>query len=585
MRAAGLNQVVCQQKVRSLWCVMFLAAFLAIGTSAHAAQAQISPSNVNFGDQAIDTSSAPTLMTLTNYNVTSVRVTRISSSVARFTYSGPSLPVTLGPGQSLAGEVTFRPTAAREYQGTLVFKFAVGAQINAALNGIGVGIAPSITVQPTNQTAIAGQTATFSAAASGSAPLSYRWRKNGEAISGASGEFYTTPATSVANNGALFSVRVINSAGSVTSNNAMLNVDLAPAFTTQPTSQTVNAGQAATFSAVVTGTAPLRYQWSKNGLAINGAMLASYTTPTTVAGDNGTLFSVAASDPVGNVTSNNAMLNVNLAPAISTQPTSQTVNAGQAATFSVFVTGTAPLSYQWSRNGDIVSGATAASYTTAATTSADNGSLFGVTTSNLAGRVTSTNVTLTVNAAPTYTLSANPSSLALGNVDTGGSNSLEVTLTNSGNANVAVSNVSITGAGFGTSGVASGQVLAPAQTATLNVSFTPAATGSVTGNVIVSSNASNSPTSISLTGTGVQVLLHQATLSWTASTSVVIGYNIHRAAVSGGPYTKQNSAIVAGSSYVDTSVQSGQEYFYVATAVDSDDVEGTNSNEAAANIP
>ncbi len=66
------------------------------------------------------------------------------------------------------------------------------------------------------------------------------------------------------------------------------------------------------------------------------------------------------------------------APTITTQPGNQTVTAGQTATFTVVATGTAPLTYQWQKNGVNVSGATAASYTTAATTTADSGTTFRV---------------------------------------------------------------------------------------------------------------------------------------------------------------------------------------------------------------
>jgi len=87
------------------------------------------------------------------------------------------------------------------------------------------------------------------------------------------------------------------------------------------------------------------------------------------------------------------------APAITTEPGSQNVTVGHAATFSVVATGTTPLSYQWQRNGTAITGATASSYTTAATTLADNGAIFKVTVTNSSGAVTSTAATLTVSAA------------------------------------------------------------------------------------------------------------------------------------------------------------------------------------------
>src|SRR2546430_1291190 len=137
----------------------------------------------------------------------------------------------------------------------------------------------------------------------------------------------------------------------------------APTITTQPVSQTVTAGQTATFSVVGSGTAPLSYQWQKNGANISGATSASYTTPATTSTDNGATYDVVVSNSAGTVTSNAATLTVNAAataPTITTQPVSQTVTAGQTATFSVVGSGTAPLSYQWQKNGANISGATAA---------------------------------------------------------------------------------------------------------------------------------------------------------------------------------------------------------------------------------
>ncbi|WP_374437630.1 M64 family metallopeptidase [Inhella sp.] len=86
---------------------------------------------------------------------------------------------------------------------------------------------------------------------------------------------------------------------------------------------------------------------------------------------------------------------VNL-PAITSQPASVTVDAGRTATFSVSASSSAALSYQWRRNGSTISGATAASYTTPATTAADNGANFSVVVTNSRGSVTSNNATLTV---------------------------------------------------------------------------------------------------------------------------------------------------------------------------------------------
>ncbi|MCX8518351.1 MAG: immunoglobulin domain-containing protein, partial [Rhodoferax sp.] len=92
--------------------------------------------------------------------------------------------------------------------------------------------------------------------------------------------------------------------------------------------------------------------------------------------------------------------NTPIAPTITTQPAAQTVTSGQTASFSVAATGTGPLTYQWKKNGTDVTGATSSTYTTPATSSADNGASYSVSVSNSAGTVTSSSATLAVTAAP-----------------------------------------------------------------------------------------------------------------------------------------------------------------------------------------
>ena len=89
-----------------------------------------------------------------------------------------------------------------------------------------------------------------------------------------------------------------------------------------------------------------------------------------------------------------------------------------------------------------------------------------------------------------------------------------------------------------------------------------------------------------VSGTCLAGLAHSTSLNWTASTSSgVAGYNVYRGTVSNGPYTKLTSALVVGTGYTDVSVQAGQTYYYVITAVDSTNNESAYSNQAPAAIP
>ncbi len=268
--------------------------------------------------------------------------------------------------------------------------------------------APAITTQPLSQTVTAGRSASFSVVATGTAPITYQWRKNGVAVTGATAATYTTPATTLGDSGSVFDVVLVNSGGTVTSTPATLTVQasvVAPTLTAQPANQTVAVGQSATFSVTATGTAPLSYQWRKNGSAITGATGASFTTPATVASDSGSLFTVVVSNSAGSVTSNAATLTVSTTTSltITTQPQSRTVTVGQSAVFSVVAMGTAPITYQWRKNGSAITGATRASYTTPSTVAGDSGSSFTVVVSNSGGSVTSNAATLTVLSPPRIT--------------------------------------------------------------------------------------------------------------------------------------------------------------------------------------
>jgi hypothetical protein len=259
------------------------------------------------------------------------------------------------------------------------------------------------------------------------------------------------------------------------------------------------------------------------------------------------------------------------------------------------------------KNGTVISGATSSSYATPAATTSDSGSQFTVMVKNSFGKALSNAATLSVLAQPTPTSSTTtlttsntttsitsgtgtlvvtPLSLDFGSIMIGSSGTLAAQVSNSGTADVSIANVSISGAGFAVSGLSTGQTLAPAQSIRLDVTFAPVASGGVAGGIAVTSNATDSTLAISLSGTGVQPpVSHSVTLSWNPSTSVILGYNVYRGAVSGGPYTLQNTSLLASGSYVDNNVQSGSLYFYVATAVDGNNVESGYSSEISVPVP
>jgi fibronectin type 3 domain-containing protein len=101
----------------------------------------------------------------------------------------------------------------------------------------------------------------------------------------------------------------------------------------------------------------------------------------------------------------------------------------------------------------------------------------------------------------------------------------------------------------------------------------------------LTSNASNPTLAISLSGTGVSSTNRAVTLSWTASSSSISGYNIYRSIVSGGPYAQVNSSILTTPSYTDQAVAAGSTYYYRVTAVGTNGMQSAYSNEATVVVP
>jgi uncharacterized delta-60 repeat protein len=256
--------------------------------------------------------------------------------------------------------------------------------------------------QPADQTNNPFTQATFTMTATGQTPLSYEWLKNGLRLTNGgnvSGAITSTlTLTNVLGGDAgPYQVVVSNAFGSVTSSVATLTV-LDPTVTSQPVSQTNNAGQTVVFTATALGTTTLNYQWLKNGLKladggnVSGALTSTLTLTNVLGGDAGA-YRLVVSNTWGSVTSIVASLSVN-DPVLASQPASQSPNPGQAVLFNVTAVGTSPLNYQWLKNeaglgdGGNVSGAHAATLMLSNAFGADVGA-YRVIVSNVWGSVTS----------------------------------------------------------------------------------------------------------------------------------------------------------------------------------------------------
>ncbi len=161
-----------------------------------------------------------------------------------------------------------------------------------------------------------------------------------------------------------------------------------------------------------------------------------------------------------------------------------------------------------------------------------------------------------------------------------------VTLTNGGTNTLSISSFAVTGTNSSdfVQNNTCGTLVAAAATCAIVVLFTPSIAGAETAALSISDNATGSPQSVSLSGTGS----HDVILSWTASTtSGVTGYNVYRGTTSGGESsTALNSAPTSGTTYTDANLTAGVEYYYRVTSVISTGAtQSSASNEASATVP
>ncbi len=196
-------------------------------------------------------------------------------------------------------------------------------------------------------------------------------------------------------------VWVLNTARDGSATAANWTPALAPVILTPPASAALNAGDALSLSVSVAALPAATYQWKKDGADIPGATAATYSVASATAGDTGS-YTVAVTNSAGSATSTAALITVGsgvIAPSISAHPADVSVASGQLATFTVVAAGSAPLTYQWKKNGTDIPGATSATYTIASAAVSDNGA-YTVVVSNSASSITSSAGTLTVSAPP-----------------------------------------------------------------------------------------------------------------------------------------------------------------------------------------
>ena len=263
---------------------------------------------------------------------------------------------------------------------------------------------PALVLQPQGTTNDFGQNVSLHVQAQGSGTLTYQWQKNGGNLSdggnviGAQTADLTLAQVSFFDVGS-YSVIVQNTAGSTNSTPVIVFVR-DPIVNSQPQNRTNVTGTQATFTASAIGSPPITYQWKhgstilSNGGTISGSSSASLTISSVTPADAGSYTFTASGGQSGQTATSTAAILTVLDPvAITVPPSSRNVAVGNAFGLGVSVTGTAPISYQWFQNGNLVG--TGSGYSVSSVQNSDAGTYF-VTVSNVAGTATSTTATLTV---------------------------------------------------------------------------------------------------------------------------------------------------------------------------------------------
>ncbi len=501
-------------------------------------QLTVNPSTVSFGSVQIGNSVSQSVV-LNNTGGSNLTISKATVSGTGFSVSGLTWPLTLAPGQSASLTTTFAPQSSGsisgnvllEYYGTQGRHFASWNVVKVSLNGTGT-TSGQLTANPTslsfaNVQVGSSQTQSVTLTNSGNASLTVSQATvtgTGFSLSG-----LALPLTLGAGQSAAFSVTFApQSAGSssgsvsITSNGSNPNLSI-PLSGTGVTQGTLTANPTTlAFGNVQVG---------------NNASLSE-----TLANTGGSTVAISQANLSG------AGFSIS---GLSGFPISLTPNESVTftATFTPTIAGAA------SGNLSVVS-------------NASNSPL---------------NVALSGTGTAAGTLAVSPTSLSFGNVTVGSSSALSGSLTASGAA-VTVASASLSNGEFVLSGISLPATIPVGQSASFAVTFTPQASGAASASLSFSSNASNSPTVQTMTGTGTAATQHTVDLTWNASTDAV-GYNIYRGTKSGGPYTMINSSLDSTTTYTDSTVVSGQTYYYVATAVNSESQQSGYSNQATALIP
>ncbi len=515
------------------------------GTAPQSSSLVVSPATLDFGTVVVGSSKTLT-DSLVNSTASSITVNSVTATDASFKVTGQAFPLTLAAGQSAALSITFTPKSAGHPAATLAITSAMpGDSTTASLSATAV-LPGQLTVNPSSisfGTVQVGSSQTNSGTFtnSGGSDLTITQVM----VSGS--EFQTggtvLPLTLAPGKSSTFTVTFTPSVTGAASGTISVAISASLSASNQGNQGSGNVNQTVTIS--VTGNGALPGQLTANP--------ASLSFGNVQVGNTSSKFETLTNTSNSNVTISQATV-TGTGFSISGLSLPLTLTAGQSVTFN-------------------------AAFTPQSSSSASG---------NISVASNATNPTLTVSLSGTGTaagqLSVAPATLNFGSVVVGASATLTGTLSASGSS-VTVSSATSSSPEFVLSAISFPLTIAAGQSAGFTATFRPQASGAASASLSFASNASNSPTVQSLTGTGTPPPQHSVSLSWNASTSVVVGYYVYRGAQTGGPYTKINPSSDPNTTYTDNAVTAGQTYYYVTTAVDSGGSESVYSNEVKAVIP
>ena len=524
------------------------------GTEMSSGQLAASSTSENFGTVTVGSNQSLS-ETITNTGTSSVTISEITISGTGFGLSGITAPVTLTAGQSASFSITFAPQSAASASGSITLTSnASNSTVAISLSGTGV-TAGTLGATPASLgfgNVTVGSNQSLSASITNTGGSSVTVSQIAATGTGFSLSGIAAPFTLAAGQSASFSVAfspqsAASASGSVnvTSNasNSSLSIPLSGTGISPgvlgPNPDSLNFGSVTVgnkqaLSETVTNTGGATVTISSATISGTGFTLSGITTPLTLTSGQSATFNVtftpaSAGAVSGSVSITSNASNPSLTIALSgsgvspgglgSNPTSLAfggVTVGNKQSLSETVTNTGGSSVTISSATISGSGFTLSGITTPVTLTAGQSTTFTVAfTPASTGSVTG-NVTLTSNASnPTLAiplsgtgvapgaLGANPTSLSFGSVTVGNKQSLSETITNTGGASVTISSATINGSGFTLSGITTPVTLSAGQSSSFTVTFTPAAAGSVTGNVTLTSNGSNPTLTIPLAGTGI----------------------------------------------------------------------------------